>query len=127
MKIEWLSNQSNSGVITVYENNITLNKQATDCLKDAFCVVVGINRETNELVIKSLTKEEVDQQDVSKDSIRKLSIKKSYSRITGKTMIDEIARTLGFDFMQSPAYKMSAKWNNRYKMLIASREIRSDE
>ena len=80
MKIEWLSNQSNSGVITVYENNITLNKQATDCLKDAFCVVVGINRDTNELVIKSLTKEEVDQQDVSKDSIRKLSIKKSYSR-----------------------------------------------
>ena len=27
MKIDWFTNQNNSGVITIYSNNITLNKQ----------------------------------------------------------------------------------------------------
>ena len=122
MKIDWFTNQNNSGVITIYSNNITLNKQATEYLKDSYCVIVGINRETNELVIKGLSKEEVEQQDISKESIKKLSVKKSYSRITGKSLVDEVSKVYDFDFKLCPAYKLSAKWNNRYKMLIASWE-----
>lgn len=122
MKIDWFTNQNNSGVITVYSNNITLNKQATDYLKDSFCVIVGVNRESNELVIKGLSKEEVEQQDISKDSIKKLSVKKSYSRITGKSLVDEVSKVYDFNFNECPAYKLSAKWNNRYKMLIATYE-----
>ena len=123
MKIDWFTNQNNSGVITIYSNNITLNKQATEYLKDSYCVIVGMNRDTNELVIKGLSKEEVEQQDISKDSIKKLSVKKSYSRITGKSLVDEVAKNYNFDFNVCAAYKLSAKWNNRYKMLIASLEM----
>ena len=120
MKIEWLSSQSDSGVLTIYSNNITLNKQATDFIKDSYSVIVGISRETKELVIKSLSKEDVEKQDISKESLKKLSIKKSYSRITGKALIDELSKVFNLDFKQSSAFKFNAKWNNRYKMLIAT-------
>ena len=121
MKIDWLSNQNQLGAITIYQNNITLNKQAADFFSESYCVAVGIDRETNNLVIKSVTKEEFENASESvKAQFHKLAIKKSYGRITGKQMIDELAVILNLDFNKQLAYKYSAKWNTGYKMLIAT-------
>lgn len=127
MKIDWLSNQNNLGAITIYPNNITLNKQAADFFSDSFCVAVGIDRDTKSLVIKSVSKEEAESYGEStKGQLLKISIKKSYGRITGKQMIDEIVGALNLDFNKNAAYKFSAKWNTGYKMLIASTNKESE-
>lgn len=121
MKIDWLSSQSNLGAITIYQNNITLNKQAADFFSDAYCVAVGIDRDSKSLVIKSVSKEEAEKYEESvRGQLLKISIKKSYGRITGKQMIDELANVLNLDFNKQQAFKFSAKWNTGYKMLIAS-------
>lgn len=68
MKIDWLSKQNEYGAITIYNNNITLNKQGANYFLDAYFVAVGIDRDSNNLVIKKISKEEADSEGGSKKS-----------------------------------------------------------
>lgn len=118
MKIEWFNRGDNSSAVTIYENNICLNKQASNYFEDAYSVAIGMDSETNNIIIKNISKEEAESLSIDKDSLTKISLKASYGRITGKKMIDQISFVLGLDFTKQNAYKYNAKWNNGTKMLI---------
>lgn len=121
MKIEWITKKVETGAITIYNNNITLNKQAADFFQDSYMVAIGIDETSRKLVIKSVSKAEYDlENESSKGQFHKIAINKSYGRITGKILIDEIASRYNLDFNSQAAYKYSAKWNNGYKMLIVN-------
>lgn len=121
MNIEWITKKTETGAITIYNNNITLNKQAADFFQDAYVVAIGIDEETKNLVIKSTSKSEYDvESESNKGQFHKIAISKSYGRITGKALIDEIGIIYNLDFKKQIAYKYSAKWNNGYKMLIVN-------
>lgn len=128
MKIEWLSKQNESGAITIYNNNITLNKQAANFFMDAYCVAIGIDYDSKKLIIKSISKEEVESEgDSAKSRFHKLSIKKSYGRITGKQVINEISNAFKLDFDNNLAYKFSAKWNTGNRMLVVDTNWEKEE
>ena len=116
MKIEWFNHGDNSSAVTIYENNICLNKQASNYLVDAYMVAIGMDSDTNNIIIKKVSKE--DAEAIDKNSLTKISLKSSYGRITGKKMIDQIGLILGLDFKTQSAYKYNAKWNTGTKMLI---------
>ena len=116
MKIEWFNHVDNSSAVTIYENNICLNKQASNYFTDAYMVAIGMDSDTNNIIIKKVSKE--DAETLDKESLTKISLKSSYGRITGKKMIDQISFILGLDFKTQNAYKYNAKWNTGTKMLI---------
>lgn len=116
MKIEWFNHGDNSSAVTIYENNICLNKQASNYFTDAYMVAIGMDSDTNNIIIKKVSKE--DAETLDKESLTKISLKSSYGRITGKKMIDQIGFILGLDFKKQNAYKYNAKWNTGTKMLI---------
>lgn len=118
MKIEWFNSKDNLGAVTIYANNICLNKQASNYFLDAYAVAVGIDRETKNIIIKNVSKEEAESTFIDKNSLNKISIKSSYGRITGKKLIDQINEILKLDFITQQAYKYDAKWNTGTKMLI---------
>ena len=118
MKIEWFNSKDNLGAVTIYANNICLNKQASNYFLDAYAVAVGIDRETKNIIIKNVSKEEAESAFIDKNSLNKISIKLSYGRITGKKLIDQINEVLKLDFIKQQAYKYDAKWNTETKMLI---------
>ena len=118
MKIEWFNSKDNLGAVTIYANNICLNKQASNYFLDAYAVAVGIDRETKNIIIKNVSKEEAESAFIDKNSLNKISIKLSYGRITGKKLIDQINEVLKLDFIKQQAYKYDAKWNTGSKMLI---------
>lgn len=118
MKIEWFTQKDNLGAVTIYANNICLNKQAANYFLDAYAVAIGVDSDTNNIVIKNVSQEEVDSSLVKKESLNKISIKSSYARITGKTLIDKINEILKLDFSSQAAYKYTARWNTGSKMLI---------
>ncbi|MBQ8293013.1 MAG: hypothetical protein IJX78_04290 [Bacilli bacterium] len=118
MKIEWFSHKDNLGAVTIYANNICLNKQASNYFVDAYAVAIGVDSDTNNIVIKNVSQEEVDSLLVDKESLNKISIKSSYGRITGKFLIDRINEILKLDFNKQVAYKYNARWNTGSKMLI---------
>ena len=118
MKIKWFSSKDNLSAVTIYANNICLNKQASNYFLDAYMVAVGIDKESKNLIIKNVSKEEVESLKIDKNSLNKIAIKSSYGRITGKRLIDQINEILKLDFSKQLAYKYDAKWNTGSKMLI---------
>ncbi len=118
MKIEWFNCRDNLSAVTIYANNICLNKQASNYFLDAYAVAVGIDKETQNIIIKNVSKEEAESSVLDKNSLSKISIKSSYGRITGKRLIDQINEILKLDFNKQLAYKYDAKWNTGSKMLI---------
>lgn len=118
MKIEWFNCKDNLSAVTIYANNICLNKQASNYFIDAYAVAVGIDRDTKNIIIKNVSKEEAESSTIDKNSLNRISIKSSYGRITGKKLVDQINEVLKLDFNKSLAYKYGAKWNTGSKMLI---------
>ncbi len=118
MKIEWFNCRDNLSAVTIYANNICLNKQASNYFLDAYAVAVGIDKETQNIIIKNVSKEEAESSVMDKNSLSKIAIKSSYGRITGKRLIDQINEILKLDFNKQLAYKYDAKWNTGSKMLI---------
>ena len=118
MKIKWIGTDDSRGAVTVYENNITLSKKAADFFNDAYAIAIGVDDDSNNVIIKNVSKEEAESNVMDSNHLYKISIKASYGRITGKQMIDELKSIFGFDFSKQPAYKFNARWNNGDRMLI---------
>ena len=118
MKIEWLTTDDAKGAVTIYDNNIRLSKKAADYFQDAYAIAIGVDRDTKNLIIKSISKEEANSNVIDKSRLHKISIKGSYGRITGKQMVDELKRIFKFDFIAHQTYKFGARWNTGDKMLI---------
>ena len=118
MKIQWITKDESLGAVTIYENNIRLSKKAADYFLDAYAIAIGIDQESNKIVIKNVNKEEAESFGADKAKLYKINIKPSYGRITGKKMVDELKYIYKFDFTKQQAYKFSAKWNTGDKMLI---------
>lgn len=119
MVIDWINNDKNSAV-TIYNNNITLSKHAASFFEDAFGVAVGIDRETNNLIIQKINKEEYEKDSLDNSNFHKIEIKTSYGRINSKSLVSQISKRLGLDFKKQQSFKFGAKWNTGTKMLIIS-------
>ncbi len=119
MMIDWLNNDKSSAV-TIYNNNITLSKQASRFFEDAYGVSVGIDTDTNELIIKKISKEEFEKDFVDSSNYHKIEIKTSYGRINSKSLVARICERMNLDFSVQQSFKFDAKWNTGKKMLIVS-------
>ena len=119
MNIDWLTNDKNSAV-TIYNNNITLSKRALLFFEDSYCVVVGIDRDTKNLIIKKFNKEEYEKEIKDANNAHKIEIKKSCGRINSKVLVEKISKVLNLDFTNQTSYKYDATWHTGYKMLIVS-------
>ena len=52
MDIKWLP-KTTKGIVSIYENHITLNKVARDYFKDAYRTLVGYDKDNDILLIKA--------------------------------------------------------------------------
>ena len=119
MNIDWLTNDKNSAV-TIYYNNITLSKKAMMFFEDSYGVIVGIDRDTNNLIIKKYNKEEYEKEVKDANNVHKIEIKKSCGRINSKVLVEKISQILNLDFTNQTSYKYDATWHTGHKMLIVS-------
>ncbi len=118
MNIKWINKENTSNAITIYNNNITLSKQAAMLFEDAYGILVGVEEEIKQIVFKKVSIEEVNKKIVDKDDIYTLTMKPSFGRINNKKLVSELEKVFCFDFLNHPSYKFNAKWNNGLKMLI---------
>ena len=80
MKIDWITKNSSLGAVTLYENNITLNKHAANYFKDAYAVACGNRSRIGKYHHSESFKEEAENHDA--ESLHKIAIKPSYGRIS---------------------------------------------
>lgn len=116
MDIQWFS-KSPKGVATIYESNITLNTVATNHFKNAFGILIGYSTERKTLLIKSVSKDEIVMGLYKDLEIHEISVKPSYGRITGKSMISKLCEFYPIEFNQNSLNKYECEWNSEEKTL----------
>ena len=116
MSIEWFSRSSN-GLATIYETNITLNTVASNHFKSAYGTLIGYDKANNDLLIKSINKDEVTMGIYDDTEIHKISIKPSYGRINGKQIINKLCNFFPLDFSKDAFHKFECERDVQDKTL----------
>lgn len=116
MDIQWFS-KNLQGFVSIYETNITLNTVASSNFKTAFTTLIGYDKTKNILLIKALNKEEATMGKYTENDLHAISIKPTYGRINGKSIINNIQKYFPMDFMKKNLYKFPCDWDNSQKFL----------
>lgn len=109
MAVKWFSAKEKNGTASFYNTNITLNIVASVPFEYAYRVQVGIDDDNN-IVIQPLSKERVERGDLDEYAIQKISIKKTYARISSTGLMKSIGDALGIELSDSPM-KYLTKWD----------------
>lgn len=118
MAIVWASKKPTDGIVTLYDSNVTLNKAASTRFEDVHFVMLGIDSETKELVIKPVTKDELELGHIPNDKIHKITVRASYARVCNKKFMREIQSVLQIDLSRNRSVKCVSRWNDRENSLL---------
>ena len=116
MDIQWFST-SMQGIATIYDTNITLNTVASSNFKTFYTALIGYEPESNAVVIKGITKEEIALGLYKGLDTYPISIKPSYGRINGKKIVDNIVSFFPLDFSKKNYYKFKCEWSQKERLL----------
>ena len=118
MNFEWSTNDIAKKTVTIYSTNLTLNKAACRHFEDVNYVLLGLDRKNNLLGIKPVQKQEIDTQIYPEDQLHRISIGKSYGRISNKTFIRELSQIYRLDLSDNKYYKYDARFDVIHQILL---------
>ena len=118
MNFEWSTNDIATMTVTIYETNLTLNKAACVHFEDVNYVLLGIDREARQIGIKPVTKQEIDENIYPKSQLHRISLGKSYGRISNKSFVLDLSEEFGLDFSKQQCYKLQATYDIVHGMMI---------
>lgn len=113
---EWVKGNVYTQVLTLSPTNITLNSSAAAHFQEVRWVMVGIDKEHYQLGIRPISKRELDLKLVPLSQVHKISVGKSYARISNKTMIDEVSAMV---MEPIDGQKVHAIFDETQNMLVA--------
>src|SRR5574344_1554568 len=111
MSIIWLNKKQKDGVATINLSSITLNKTALLPLEVANKVMVGINKEEKEIIVKPIDFNKASRGDIDIEELYKITIKSSYARITSKDIIGNILDVFSVSLNKGESKKYKTSWN----------------
>lgn len=95
--IEWMQGNSFTRIATFYTGNITLNTPCIQYFESIKWCLIGVDREKKIVAIKLVDDKEYNEQKFDASVLNKVSVGKSYVRISNKNIIKEINKLLGTD------------------------------
>ena len=101
---------------SLYSNNITLNTTAMYPLSYAFRVLVGVDDNKN-IVIKPVSKNEVESGALDESRLLKLETHKSFARISSSILMRQISEELKLELSKT-ALKFETSWDDNENVLI---------
>ena len=122
MAIEWFDSSSKDGIATLYESNITLNKNTIRNIEDAYSVMLGIDAEKKQVVIKPLNKEQDMRGDIPATHKYKITIRSSYGRIANKDFMRKIEKLGGFSLSEPKKFSTIYDENNNLVIINLGEE-----
>ena len=123
MNVEWFT-KSPKGVVTIYSSYITLNTVAANNFKNSFGIIIGYNSSEKTLLIKSISKEDISIGLYKNIEVHSISIKPSYGRIAGRSIINKLCEYFPIDFSNGSLQKFECDWSNEDKTLTVFLERR---
>ena len=98
MAFVWSTNEISKKTVTIYSTNLTLNTAACKHFENVQYVLLGVDKENNLLGIKPVDKTAIDEGIYPSDQLHRISIGKSYGRVSNKNFIENLAREYHLDF-----------------------------
>lgn len=123
MNVEWFTKRP-KGVVTVYSSYLTLNTVAANNFKNSFGIIIGYNSSEKTLLIKSISKEDISIGLYKNIDVHSISIKPSYGRIAGRSIISKLCEYFPIDFNNGTLQKFECDWSNEDKTLTVFLERR---
>lgn len=120
MEFEWSTNDIAKKTVTIYSTNFTLNKAACRHFEDVNYVLLGLDRKKNLLGIKPVGKKELNEQIYPEDQLHRISIGKSYGRISNKNFISELSQEYKLDLSNNKCIKYDAKFDVIHQILLVN-------
>ena len=114
--IKWFDAKERNGTASLYSNNITLNTTAMYPLDYAFRVLVGV-QDDNNIVIKPVSKNEVESGTLDESRLLKLERHKSFARISSSLLMRQISEELKVALSKS-ATKFETIWDDNENVLV---------
>jgi len=119
MGFEWSTNDIATKTLTIYETNLTLNKAACYHFEDVNFVLLGIDKENRQIGIKPVTKDEINNQIYPVSQLHRISLGKSYGRISNKSFVEDLCQEFGLDFEKTQSYKYRVTFDVVHQIMIA--------
>ena len=114
MGFVWSTNEVSKKTVTIYSTNITLNTAACKHFENVQYVLLGIDKTNHLLGIKPVDKKTLDEGIYPSDQLHRISIGKSYGRISNKNFIDQL------DLSDKQGIKYSAKFDVVHQILTVN-------
>ena len=114
--IKWFDAKERHGSASLYSNNITLNTTAMYPLDYAFRVLVGVSDDKN-IVIKPISKNDVESGTLDESRLLKLEIHKSFARISSSVLMRQIAEEMKLELSKT-ALKFETNWDDNENVLV---------
>ena len=114
--IKWFDAKERNGSASLYSNNITLNTTAMYPLSYAFRVLVGVDDNKN-IVIKPVSKNEVESGTLDESRLLKLETHKSFARISSSILMRQISEELKLELSKT-ALKYETSWDDNENVLV---------
>lgn len=112
---EWIESSVSSLIVTLTSSSITLNAAAASYFQEVRYCMIGLDKDSYTLGIKPIKKSDVERKIVSISHLHKISNGKGYSRITSKTISDQIALLMNQELINE---KLNAIYDHDQAMLL---------
>ena len=119
MNFEWSTNDIATMSLSIYETNLTLNKAARAHFEDVNYVLLGIDKEARQIGIKPVTKQDIDDEIYPASQLHRISLGKSYGRISNKSFVYDLSQEFGLDFSENQCYKYRVTYDVVHSIMIA--------
>ena len=114
--IKWFDVKERNGVASLYSNNITLNTTAMYPLDYAFRVLVGV-KDNGNIIIKPVSKNEVESGELDESRLLKLERHKSFARVSSSLLMRQISEELKVTLSKN-AIKYETEWDDNENVLV---------
>ena len=111
---KWVKGNSFNKVATIYSGNITLNVPCISLFENVNWCIVGIDSATKKVGIKCINKDDIAKKTYNEDTYNKVSVGKSFVRISNKSLINEISALLK---EETSGKKFAVSYNPKEKMI----------
>lgn len=108
--LEFYDYDDRTGYVSIYNNYLILNKKLANFVSDAYKIRLGIDVEKNKIYLFKVSKDKVCDDNLDEKSLLKLTITKSYGRISSRDMIEFIVAKFKLDIPKNGYLKFKAKY-----------------
>ena len=117
MGVKWINKTQAEGTATMFPNYLLTNREFVGKFEDKYSALVGLDDDTDQIVLKPLSKDE-DMDPKYQDSLKiKINIQKSYIRFGNTKSMSLIASLLHVDVPKS-GLKGKSFWNEKEEALF---------